>query len=112
MTKRVLAVGGSRHGQWMDVDDKAWVWRVAKPSQPLSIADIQDPTSLSVEVPDLHETYYIERMPIAMEDFRCVVLCGIDSGLFGNARTRAVISAIFQRDIAEQFREGSWDTWV
>jgi hypothetical protein len=107
--RRVLLVGGSRHGQWMEVDRRAWNVKVPKPAPIPSFAS-EDYTT--IDYLDYTEIYNIERVPIQFEGLRCVVEAGIWSDLYGIERSKAVVAAIFQRDIAEQFKESGWDAWV
>ena len=106
--KRVLLVGGSRHGQWMNVDRRDWTVRIPKPVPISALAAGYDTT----DILDYTEVYTIERVPIQFEGMRCVVEAGIWSDLYGIERSKAVVAAIFQRDIAEQFKESGWGAWV
>jgi len=91
----------------MEVDRRAWNVRVAKPMSVTSALYTSDDTLL----PDLTETYHIERIPIQMQDMRCVVEAAIWSELWGIDKTKATVYAIFQRDIAEMFKEDGWSAW-
>lgn len=106
--KRVLLVGGSSHGKWMDVDRREWNVRIPKPVSVSTLAAGYDTTDLL----DYTEIYHIERVPIQFEGMRCVIEAGIWSELYGIERTKAIIAALFQRDIAEQFRETGWDSFL
>lgn len=106
--RRVLLVGGSSHGKWMEVDRRDWTVRIPKPIPISALAAGYDTT----DILDYTEVYSIERIPIQFEGMRCVIEAGIWSELYGIERTKAIIAAMFQRDIAEQFKESSWDAWV
>lgn len=103
--KRVLLVGGSRHGQWLEVARTAASVKVTV-ANPVNIFDLGD-SGLGTEV------YYIERVPVQFEMLRTVVLCGSHESLPWNSveKAKMVVAALFQRDIAETFREGEWHTW-
>lgn len=107
--KRVLLVGGSKHGQWIEVPDPDYVIRVAKPMNPLSVWN-PDP-ELDVSILDMSEDYWVEKIPIEMQELRCLIQAGIWTGLHGIDKTRATVHAIFQRDIAEMFSSKDWAQW-
>lgn len=104
--KRILLVGGTRHGQWMNVDRKLWNVRVP-------VANPVDIYSLDTGIPFETEVYIIERVPISFSLLNSVVECGIHDSLpFASVeKDRAIVSAIFQRDIADTFKEGGWAAW-
>lgn len=104
---KTLFVGGSKHGQWGDIPSNTFAWKVLAP------ATTWTPDGDSGVLPDPTETYWIDKVPIEINDLRCVVRTAVWTGLpRGIDKTRAVVSAIFQRDIAEMFSERSWDEWV
>lgn len=105
--KRVLLVGGQRHGEWVQVEDNAWTFRVMRENRP-----IWDYNPESVEVPFEQDVYHLEKVPIDFQGVRAVIPTMILSGLFGTEKSLKVIQAIFQRDIAELFRTGEWDEFV
>lgn len=108
--KRVLLVGGSKHGQWIEVPDSDYVIRVAKPMDNIPIYNEENPYSVP-SVLDMTETYWLEKFPIEIQELRCVVPAAIWTGFHGIDKTRATVHAIFQRDIAEMFSSKDWAQW-
>lgn len=105
--KRVLLVGGSRHGEWVQVEDNAWTFRVMR-EEPFP--RVYDPESIEVQFEQ--DVYHLEKTPIDMQGVRAVIPTMILSGLYGTEKALKVIQAIFQRDVAEMFKTGDWDEFV
>lgn len=105
MSKRILLVGGTRHGQWMDVERRSWNVKIPK-ANPVNIFSMED-TDFGYEI------YTIEKVPISFSTLTSVVECGIHEDLpfASTEKDRAIVSAIFQRDIAQTFKEGGWGQW-
>jgi hypothetical protein len=99
------------HGRWIEVDKRDYVIRVPKPLDTSAVWS-SEPESLAVpSVLDLTETYWVETLPIEINELRVVVKAGIWTSLHGVDKTKATVHAIFQRDIAEMFSEKVWNEW-
>lgn len=104
-TKRVLLVGGSRHGTWVDIPMSHYTVRLPKPT----VLGYGSETDL---LPDFIENYWVEKVPVEINELRCVILAGIWTGFHGVDKTKALVHALFQRDIVEKFDERGWDEWA
>lgn len=99
------------HGRWIEVDKRDYVIRVPKPLDTSAVWD-PNPDSLSVpSVLDLTETYWVETIPVEINELRTVVKAGIWTSLHGVEKTKALVNALFQRDIADTFSEKMWSEW-
>lgn len=105
-TRRVLLIGEHLDGHWVDVPTSAYTQRAAKPFWVKDAALAQTSGDTCIPFPE-YVDYRIERMPIAIRSARADIWIGIASTLHGPDRDLAIVRAIFQRDVAQQFKE-SW----
>lgn len=99
--RRVLLIGAHLDGQWANVQAGAYTYRVPKP---VDFSFPADPKLTDLSMPEIVD-YRLERLPIAIRSVRAELWVGVASGLFGPERDRAIVRALFQRDVAQLFRE-------
>lgn len=104
--RRVLLVGGHLDGQWVDIPQPEFTYRVPKPMDLGVEAWLKQGAQddISLPMPEFVD-YRLERMPIAIRTANAVLWIGVASDLFGPERDKAVVRALFQRDVAQLFRE-------
>ncbi|MEV0220913.1 hypothetical protein [Streptomyces sp. NPDC050704] len=105
-SRRVLLIGAHLDGTWVELPEHEHAYRVAKPFRidVAAWAKQVEQHDVGIPLPDVVE-YRIERIPIAINTASAVVWIGVASGLFGLELDRAVVRALFQRDVAQLFRE-------
>ena len=102
-TNHVLLIGGHLDGQWVDVPIDERHYRALKPSR-ITMTTGFHADDLGIPVPELVD-YRLERMPIRIRDVEADLWIATPSTLYGPERDLAVVRAIFQRDVAQQFKE-------
>jgi hypothetical protein len=104
--RRILLIGGHLDGRWVDVPKPEFTYRAPKPMHLDVAAWLKQGAQADVSVPMLEFVEYrLERMPIAIRTANAVVWIGVASDLFGPERDRAIVRALFQRDVAQLFQE-------
>lgn len=98
------------HGRWIEIDKREYVIRVPKPLD-ISAVWSEDPLTVS-PLDDLVENYWVETVPFEINELRTVIQVGVWTSLHGVEKTKAMIHAVFQRDIAETFGEKGWNDFV
>lgn len=104
-TNHVLLIGGHLDGQWADVPARDRRHRVMKPMR-IHAVSLIDTNDTSIPVPELVD-YVLERIPIRIRDAAADLWIATPTTLHGPERDLAIVRAIFQRDVAQQFKE----TW-
>jgi hypothetical protein len=99
--RRVLLIGAHLDGQWVDMSGNAISYRVP---QPMELQLLADPDPVQVPLPEFVD-YRLERFPIAIRSARADVWIGVVAELRGQERDLAIVRALFQRDVAQLFRE-------
>jgi hypothetical protein len=103
-TRHVLLVGEHLDGHWIDAPAGASAHRVMKPMT-LDFNQLhREEAGVGFPVSEFVD-YRIERMPIAIRSAQADVWIGVASTLYGPDRDLAIVHAIFQRDVAQQFKE-------
>lgn len=104
--RRVLLVGGHLDGQWVDIPRSEVNYRIPKPMDLTAEWRLKqgNQDDVSLPMPEFVD-YRLERMPIAIRTANAVLWIGVASDLFGPERDKAVVRALFQRDVAQLFRE-------
>lgn len=100
-SRRVLLAGGHLDGQWVDVAEAAYSYRVLKP---MELRFFGDPDPAKVPMPEFVD-YRLERISIAIRTARADLWIGVADELHSPERDQAIIRVLFQRDVALSFQE-------
>lgn len=107
-TRPVLLIGEHLNGHWIDVAEDAHSHRVHKP-MPLDCRNLPHTAAgAGIPLPEFVD-YRIEPIPIAIRSARADIWIGVATTLYGPDRDLAIVHALFQRDIAQRFKEASDD---